>query len=209
MGKLKVYGKARREFSCDIMFIKLTFGSWHKNISQAVETTLSQCDNFLELLQEKGIDVGNIHIKYSSISQDRDDDGEIEVKSDREIELRLPYDMKFLNRLSEIIGKCSFDVEMDVSFKLSNMIEVHNQLIKEAVIDSRKKAEMIAETMGQKVVGIEELSLDDRYNNFDSEEKEYCAPSINVIGETHSISDKLRSPLCIEYENVEVDWIIE
>lgn len=35
MGKLKVCRKARKEFTCDVMYIKLTFGSWNKNTAEA------------------------------------------------------------------------------------------------------------------------------------------------------------------------------
>ena len=159
MGKLKVIGKARKEYSCDVMYIKISFKTWEKNTSQAIEVSMMQCDHFLEILEEKGFSVDSIHMDANEVSQEMDD--ELEVSAERRIELRLPYDMAVLNTLSEIIKEHDFKVDVDVSFKLSNMIEVHNQLIKEAVMDSKKKAEMIAETMGQKVTGISEMNAGD------------------------------------------------
>lgn len=209
MGKLNVCGKARKTFECDTMIILLDFTSQNQNTAKAVETAASECDQLLEYLESHGIDIGDIHINNIDISRDSDDDGSTEVSANKKIELRLPFEMQFINDLSDIIKRFDFKIEMDVSFKLSNLFEVHNQLLKEAVLDSRKKAEMIAETMGQKVVGIEQLDAGSRYNHYDAEDREYFAKYIHKIGETHSISNKLKAPYCTEYENVEVVWIIE
>ena len=209
MGKLKVIGKARKEFSCDVMYIKISFKTWEKNTAQAIELSMMQCDLFLEILEEQGFAIDNIHMDANEVSQEMDD--ELEVSAERRIELRLPYDMAVLNMLSEIIKEHDFKVDVDVSFKLSNMIEVHNQLIKEAVMDSKKKAEMIAETMGQKVTGISEMNAGDRYNHYDSEERAYYDQFSHKLSACtkKSISNRLKAPLCTEFENVEVEWIIE
>lgn len=210
MGKLKVIGKARKEFTCDIMYVKISFNAWAEDTSNAIETSMSQCDMFLGILEEHGVDITMIHISNAGVSQDMNDDN-LEVSAEREIELRMPFDMNTLNRLTEIIKENSLKVDMDISFKLSNMLELHEQLLKEAVLDSKKKAEMIASAMGQKVIGIETLNAGERYNSYDSEEKSYYDQFSHKIGETHSRSksNRLQAPLITEYEHVDVEWIIE
>lgn len=210
MGKLKVVGKARKEFTCDIMYIKLSFKAWEEDTSQAIETSMSQCDMFLGILEEQGIDITMIHMSNADVSQDMYDE-KLEISAEREIELRMPFDMNTLNRLTEIIKENSLKVDMDISFKLSNMLELHEQLLKEAVLDSKKKAEMIASAMGQKVIGIETLNAGERYNSYDSEEKAYYDQFSHKIGETHSRSksNRLQAPFITEYEHVDVEWIIE
>ena len=209
MGKLKVVGKARKEFTCDIMYIKLSFKAWGDDTSQAIETSMSQCDMFLDILEQQGIELNMIHMSSADVSQDMYDD-KLEISAEREIELRMPFDMNVINRLSEIIKENSLKVDMDISFKLTNMLEVHEQLLKEAVLDSKKKAEMLASAMGQKVVGIETLNAGERYNSYDSEEKAYYDQFTHKIGETHSRSksNRLQAPLITEYEHVDVEWII-
>ena len=210
MGTLKVVGKARKEFTCDIMYIELSFKAWGDDTAQAIETSMSQCDLFLDLLEKQGIDINLIHMSNADISQDMYDD-KLEISSERKIELRMPFDMNAINRLSEIIKENKFNVDMDISFKLTNMLEVHEQLLKEAVLDSKKKAEMLASAMGQKVIGIETLNAGERYNSYDSEEKAYYDQFTHKIGETHSRSksNRLQAPLITEYEHVDVEWIIE
>ena len=210
MGKLKVVGKARKEFTCDIMYIKLSFKAWEKDTSQAIETSMSQCDMFLGILEEQGVDITMIHMSNADVSQDMYDK-KFEISAEREIELRMHFDMNTLNRLKEIIKENSLKVDMDISFKLSNMLELHEQLLKEAVLDSKKKAEMIASAMGQKVIGIETLNAGERYNSYDSEEKAYYDQFTHKLGETHSRSksNRLQAPFITEYEHVDVEWIIE
>ena len=210
MGKLKVVGKARKEFTCDIMYIKLSFKAWGDDTAKAIETSMSQCDMFLDILEQQGIELNMIHMSNADVSQEMYDD-KLEISAEREIELRMPFDMNVINRLSEIIKENSLKVDMDISFKLTNMLEVHEQLLKEAVLDSKKKAEMLASAMGQKVVGIETLNAGERYNNYDSEEKAYYDQFAHKIGETHSRSksNRLQAPLITEYEHVDVEWIIE
>ena len=210
MGTLKVVGKARKEFTCDIMYIELSFKAWGDDTAQAIETSMSQCDLFLDLLEKQGIDINLIHMSNADVSQDMYDD-KLEISSERKIELRMPFDMNAINRLSEIIKENRLKVDMDISFKLTNMLEVHEQLLKEAVLDSKKKAEMLASAMGQKVIGIETLNAGERYNSYDSEEKAYYDQFTHKIGETHSRSksNRLQAPLITEYEHVDVEWIIE
>lgn len=210
MGKLKVVGKARKEFTCDIMYIKLSFKAWGEDTSQAIATSMSQCDLFLEILEKQGIDINMIHMSNADVSQEMYED-KLEISAEREIELRMPFDMNVINRLSEIIKENQFKVDMDISFKLTNMLEVHEQLLKEAVLDSKKKAEMLASAMGQKVIGIETLNAADRYNSYDSEEKAYYDLFTYKLSAStkKSISNRLKAPLVTEYENVEVEWLIE
>ena len=136
MGTLKVVGKARKEFTCDIMYIKLSFKAWGDDTAQAIETSMSQCDLFLDLLEKQGIDINLIHMSNADVSQDMYDD-KLEISSERKIELRMPFDMNAINRLSEIIKENRLKVDMEISFKLTNMLEVHEQLLKEAVFDSK------------------------------------------------------------------------
>ena len=210
MGTLEVVGKARKEFTCDIMYIKLSFKAWGDDTAQAIETSMSQCDLFLDLLEKQGIDIKLIHMSNADISQDMYDD-KLEISAERKIELRMPFDMNVINRLSEIIKENQLKVDMDISFKLTNMLEVHEQLLKEAVLDSKKKAEMLASAMGQKVVGIKTLNAGERYSNYDSEEKAYYDQFSHKLGETHSRSksNRLQAPLITEYEHIDVEWIIE
>ncbi|MBQ1516653.1 MAG: SIMPL domain-containing protein, partial [Clostridia bacterium] len=167
MGKLSVPGKACKEIACDIMHIKICFKSIGDSTSKLLEKSMSQCDLFLEILEQKGININTIHFSRTEISHDVYADNS-EITADREIELRLPFDMNTLNCITEIIKEKDFTVELDVSFVYSNIIELHDQLIKEAVLDSKKKAEMIAEAMEQKVIGINTLTVGDRYNNYEA-----------------------------------------
>ena len=69
----------------------------------------------------------------------------------------MPFDMNFINNLNDIIKNESFVVDMNITFKLSDNKKIHEQLLEEAVLDSKRQAELIANAIGQKIVGIIEL----------------------------------------------------
>ena len=204
MGKLTIVGSSKKECSCDIMYITLTFKTWERDTAKALAQTKSQCDDCLQILEQNGIPVDKIHISDDEISQSMQNNVLL-VSVSRKIKLRLSFNMVFLNSLSEIIRKSSYTVDMNTSFSLSNKEEIHHQLIKDAVLDSRKRAEIIAQTMNQNIVGIKTLH---RYSGNTHDDNTYY-DIMSIFSKKSSISDKLSAPLCTETEQVEVEWIIK
>ena len=204
MGKLTISGSAKKECSCDVMYITLTFKTWERDTAKGLAQTKSQCDEFLHILEQNGIHVDKIHISDDSISQSMQNNILL-VNATRKIEFRLSFNMVFLNRLSEIIKENSYTVDMKTSFELSNKEELHQQLIKDAVLDSRKKAEIIAHAMNQNIVGIKTLHTYSK-NTYDDDA---YYDIMSIFSKKSSISDRLSAPLCTETESVEVEWIIK
>ena len=207
MGVLIVKGNSTKEFTCDVMYIKFVFKAWDNNSEQAIGRVRTNCNEFIQTMENEGVSIENIHLNDEKITTTKDDKNIVWVNASRKIELRLKFNMRLLNRISDIVRNNGFSVDMDVSFTLSNMNEIHAQLIKDAVIDSKNKAEMIAQTMGQKVKGIIELDAQHIGSNL------YDDCYFDVISllnrNSDSISDRLQAPLTKEYEYVEVKWEIE
>ena len=207
MGVLIVKGNSTKEFTCDVMYIKFVFKAWDNTSEQAIGKVRTNCNAFIQALENEGVSIENIHLNDEKITTSKDDKNIIWVNASRKIELRLNFNMRLLNRISDIVRDNGFTVDMDESFTLSNMNEIHAQLIKDAVIDSKNKAEMIAQTMGQKVKGIIELDAQHISSNLDDD----CYYDIfsKLNSNSDSVSDRLQAPLTKEYENVEVKWEIE
>jgi len=209
MGKITVNGIAKKEFDCDIMIISLNFISRNQNTGKAIESSMSECDQFLEYLKKQGMNISDIRLNDNGVSRDNYSDNP-HTEANREIKLRVPFNMKFLNGITEVIKEFKFDIDMEVSYELSDLNRIHNQLIKDAIDDSRKKAEMVAEAMGKVLVGIDNINVEKGYNRrcFDEGEEMYrnlyCS-----IRERNSISNELKAPVCVETETVETVWIID
>ena len=136
-----------------------------------------------------------------------DNDNRLRVNCSRKIDFCMPFDMNFINNLNDIIKNESFVVDMNITFKLSDNKKIHEQLLEEAVLDSKRQAELIANAIGQKIVGI--IELYSRENFSDDEDIFFdIFSTINNSGSEHD-SDKLQAPMSTETELVEVEWQIE
>ena len=207
MGVLLVKGNSTKEFICDVMYIKFVFKAWDNTTEQAIGKVRTNCNAFIQMMENEGVSIENIHLTDEKIIASKDDKNIIWVNASRKIELRLKFNVKLLNRISDIVRDNGFTADMDVSFSLSNMHEVHTQLIRDAVIDSKNKAEMIAQTMGQKVKGI--IELDAKHISSGWDDDLFCDAFAMCNRKSDSVSDRLQAPLTKEHENVEVKWEIE
>ena len=209
MGKITVNGIAKKEFDCDIMIISLNFISRNQNTGNAIESSMSECDQFLEYLKKQGMNISDIRLNGNGVSKNNYSD-KPHTKANREIKLRVPFNMKFLNGITEVIKEFKFDIDMGVSYELSDVKEIHNQLIKDAIDDSRKKAEMVAEAMGKVLVGIDNINVENEYNRrFFNNSDQLDSNFSHALGERHSISNELKAPVCVETETVETVWIVD
>ena len=205
MGKLRITGKAERRVPYDVMNITLTFGAAESDSSAAVRKMMKECDEFLGILEKDGMDISGIHLEKSEVSSYTDrNSGKKTFYANRKISFRAAFDMPLINRLNALILENAYDIELDTNFEYSNTNELHAELMKEAVEDSRRKAESIASAAGQKIKGIKEIIsgetvLVDEMPNCMELRKYACA----------SVSDRLSAAETTENEEISVVWLIE
>ena len=205
MGKLTIKGYAEREVQCDAVELSIKFYIKAKNSAVATEKVITQSEEFLETITNWGVNIKNIYIENDSIDQEYNENF-LSVAAYREFKIRLNFDMTFINGLMDLIRDRGFDVDFDCDYKVSDQKSLHDELIKEALLNSKEKAESIANTMGCKITGIDKLE----YRQYDDL---YCLCECeHYLGESHKakkISDNLQSPLTKFSESIEVVWIME
>lgn len=205
MGKLSITGKAEREVSYNAIEMSVTFYIHAKTTAEALQIVMEQSEKFLELVTAAGIDMKDIHIGDNSVDQRYSDD-ELKVHASREMKIRLHFDMAFVNGLMDMIREQDFAVDLDCDYHLTNRAELHMELMKEALADSKKKAEVIAEIMGQKIIGIDSVEHD-RHNDM---EWMCCEQERGIIREGAApLSNQLEAPITTESETISVVWLIE
>ena len=208
MGKLSIIGNAERTILCDVMEIYLTFSTWESTSALAAERVMQNCDKVLTILQEKDFDISKISLEHYEIKKEKNyDTHQVQFHSERKIKLILSYNMKVLNVFDMWIQKQPYEVNITTNFLVSNLAEIKKEILKEAVNDSREKAELLTETMNQKITGIEEVkirnSVRPRCKKMEMEE------IFSVLDSAPSVSDALSAPEQHEEETVEVVWNIE
>lgn len=208
MGKLKINGKAEKEYSYNVMEITICFKAFEKYSSKAIEKVTTQCEDCLSILNSQGISIKNISINKDDITQEyRDSKLFFSVK--REIELRFPFDIRFSNFFMKLIEEKGYDVNVDIKPRMENDNEIRKELLKLAIEDSKNKATLIADMVNQKIVGIDSIEIGEKYVLPIYEDISYAEEVIlNGIDEL-PFSNQLKAPTTIEKESVEVVWIIE
>lgn len=216
MGTIKIIGTAQRNVPYDVMNITITFNSWEKTPSAALSHVDEQCEKFLSLLKIDGFDIHKLRMSDTKLSQDRvkdDDDDEenewirLEATASIDIKISVKYDMSVLNHIKDILKKENFDADLSIYHYISNILDIHKELLKEAIEDSKAKAEIIASTMGQKLTGIDKVLFGDKYGRIETEE-DFFEEHVHALRGS-SLSDELSADTQTVKECVEVDWIIE
>lgn len=115
--------------------------------------------------------------------------------------------MSVLNHIKEILKKENFDADLGIYNYISNILDIHKELLKEAIVDSKAKAEIIASTMNQKIIGIDKVLFGDKYGRIETEE-EFFEEHVHALRGS-SLSDELTADTQTVKECVEVDWVIE
>ena len=207
MGKITVRGSAERELSYNEVELSLTFHCHAETTSQALHGITEQCERFLERIKAAGVNMKDIRVGDHSIDQSYNHK-KTTVCADKEIKMRLDFDMAFINGIMNLIKEQDFAIEFDCDYHLTNKKEIHDELLKEALADSRKKAEFMADAIGQKVVGIDSIDYSGYCEDFTISCK-YAAGGLALPNRTPLLSDQLEAPFTTENESVTVSWLIE
>ena len=222
MGTMKIIGKAERKYTCDRMTISIHVIADEPTHDRAVQKCMNDSEALLKDLQSSGLELNQIKLNNHSVSTElnqiklnnhsvstRHYDNKPYIHAERGIEIEAAFDMRLINHLTDLIQTSHYNTDISTGFSVSDLAGIHRQLIEEAFKDSRKKAEIIAALMGQKITGIEKVEVGDRYDD------DYL--SDYQIGESEFVSrmraslasDQLSATDTEESETVTVIWVLE
>lgn len=206
MGKITIEGRAEREVLYNAVELTICFYKRAKTSAEALSSVEAQTEKFLSILVDEGVQLKDIHIGDNNIQQTyRDEDNNVQVK--KEINIRMLFNMAFINHITNIIRQQDFEIIFDCDYQLTNMHELQIELLKEAIADSKEKAEFIASVMNQKIIGIdnvEHIHADDIYYIEEREMPYYGGLPVDKL-----LSDKLEAPITTISEKINVVWLME
>lgn len=217
MGKIRIVGRAKREYQPDLCHVYLNVQNKKRTTDIASKQTNNQCEKLLSDLIEKGFGLENIVISEDTVRQDReygyrssdDSSKELLYEAVREIRLTVPAEQKILNIISDIIENGYKNITISKHFIISNEPAYLKELQKEAVEDSRTRANYFAEMMGQKIAGIDSANLSDGDDYDDPVNPDRIFRKCMADSSQRPLSDKLEiEPLQLEAE-VNIVWLID
>ena len=205
MGKITMTGEARAEVIADTMNISIRIKAKEKTTTRAISEVRAQTEHLLKLFADMGLEIEHIKVKDEDVSDSRDVYTHEEyVEAKKAIELEYGADIKLANAIIGVVQKCNYDINIRVNYSVKNLEKIHSELLKKAVLNSKEKAEAIAETLGEKILGIKEISDASRMGS-----GVFCNDLLIPAFLTESdtpLADKLSLPVQEEYEEIEVVW---
>ena len=210
MGKIITTGYAERTVEYDRMTVTLTFRSRERYTKDALYTVSSECEELLEKLQELGVDISAIRGEADSLSQNTYNDSVINVNASRTITWDAELDLKEIDILTQMIEKGSYSVDLNIEPSYSQIDELSKDLMKEAALDAKKTADLLAASLGSKVKGPAKISA----NSYSSRNVVYEGmlldmPDFAGRGYKETAYSTLKSPTTTEDADITIEWELE
>lgn len=213
MGKFKIDGVAEKICKTDLITMTILFKKSNAFESDAIKLLMIECESFLSQLKNAGFNMENVSVEAESSNVcEKNGSKYYEVK--KKIQLCFKANLKLSNSLVKLLLLDGYEAEYILSFSFINESELRKDLLIEAVKNSKQKAEIIANAMNMKIVGIEEINKSAySYNlvksvcvdDFDEKIDDlFIMDSVDT-----SISDTLNTPEEKLKETVEVVWLTE
>ena len=211
MGKIMVVGKAEREYEANECNINLEIEVSRQTSSEASKVSSEQCEALLSKLQDElGINPSSIEIHYDRIDKRSSyNSNEISYESKKSLWLHIPADMKLVNAIRHIIETGFDDVSFTALYSISNEAVLNKELFKEAIADSRAKADFLAESMGLKITDIDSANLSGDEDVYDLTEEpvEIVRYKMSAAGAS-SLSDQLKPNQVELSAEVKIVWLV-
>lgn len=211
MGKLKLRGHTKRKFTADLMEVTISISTDGETAAYAINKGKRETEKVLKLLVELGIDLSKVKMINEYVSEPSRYDDEEWYSFEKSISFISQANLTLLERLSSGIVEREIDAIYRERFCVSNAENVEKQVLQEALLDSRKKAEAMAETLGQRITGIESAKCDG-YEGDNEEEDDgirFFSKGFVVDKYPDSLAEQLAPGTIVIEKSIDVSWIVE
>lgn len=208
MGQIKIKGTAKKEFKADVMEITISISTKGETAALAVNKGKKETERVLQLLVDMGIDLPKVTMKKDKVSEPSRYNDEKFYEFEKDISLKTDANLGVLDILSSGIIDKEINATYTEYFSLSDVEAAQKEVLQEALLDAKKKAEAIAETLGQKVVGIECAKCDD-YDEDDIIEPLPHKMCCLAEGSGGSLASQLSPDTISIDKSIDVSWVIE
>ena len=164
---LKVTGKGNIKVVPDLTVISVTLSKTESTYKKALESSNKESKILKGLLNEVGIKDKDIKTKKFNIEPHyayyKDKYNESKSKVDgytfqNKMEFRFDIDNKLLGKVLYQLTKCTTSSNVDISYSFKDVEGAKNLLLKSAVEDAVKKANILAEVSKVELLGINSIS---------------------------------------------------
>lgn len=214
MGKFEIEGYARRNVKCDLAVLHITFRAVGVNAHELTKKVMEECDGFIESLSKLSIKPQEIQF-VGDRTDTRGYNEEQELVAKREIIIRIPFDVRLINRIQGALQKGKYNFTFYVEGDISYRHRLFTELSQEALNNSKDIAEKLAASSDMRVKGIESIRKD-RWDDEDDRNEHRCgdAGCGDILGLDDDdfggarISDEIEAKYISEDVRLKVTWNI-
>ena len=208
MGKIKMGGNSTMEFEPDYCEFHITVSAINENSGYSISKGRRITESLLRLLNERiGIDIKDITLENEKTDSTYDNDD----NTIYDFEKKLFFCYKADNRITEAITELLEDmsgVTYNIKFKLNNKSEKEQLVMSTAVNDSKEKAEKLAEALGSRITGFEEIKY--RFNEYTDDVVLHDMLYMCMDGSTPPpLASDLKNPKIEISKTVEIIWLTD
>lgn len=206
MGTIRVRGSAEKDFVIDRFVIRFEIKASGRSSGEVIENGKNQTEQFLQLMHDElGLKPEDFMLNDFSVRQSYGENAP--YRFSKSISIKMPANMQMEERIAELLKKMS-DVEYSMEFELSDENEMEKHVLQSAIEDSRKKAEMIAEALGQKIIGADDVNYE--YSSGDDVcVQERCLAKPLAAAAVNDLSSRLKNPVKKISKSINIAWKIE
>lgn len=190
---IRVTGKGKLSVKPDTICLAVEAEDGYLDYEKTIKESANQTKTLREALEKSGLSGKELKTKHFSIQaayesyRDENDDYKsrfVGYKFKHNTEIRFPNDNDQLGRTLYELSKCPVDVEFRIYYTVSNPEEVKNELLKKAVEDCKRKAEILAKSAGVNLGQIKRI--------------DYSWGELQIF--SHPIDDFMARPMLSEYK---------
>ena len=194
MGVIKTKGKAEHSYECDLMMVTICFQESGEEAASISKSVMENCEKFIdELLGFSKLTLKDIHIDEDDVSEHRYSN-ETANYAKRTICIKTSYDMKLVNLIRQHLNDGAYHYNILLQYDYSRANELHAEMVKEALLEAKHQAELIADSLGLEVDCLEKAEEQGgRYSEFMECERERGIVDYSRYSLSDGISGKLKS----------------
>ena len=206
MGKIKTSGNASIKAVPDRCRYELTVKETGSTSGEAAKKVIIASEAFLKELK-KALN-GLSKVKFDRDRFDTcENNGRTTYIAKRYLKMDLPADVKLNNKVTAAVARTNANVTLDTEAFCSKEPEIRRGLMAKAVKNSREMAEIIAESQGERITGIDKVNLRERH--YDDEWDEFGSSFDCDFCGSGSLLDEIDVSEVEFSEMAEVIWLSE
>ena len=194
----------------------MTFNTRDRRSKDAIRKVIEECDLFLGELKKLGVDTNLIRGGKNNVTKNNYSDDE-STDAVRTISWDSDYDLKMIDAVMQLSKKGSYDIDISIDPRYSKKSEMIKELMREAVLDAKSVADLLAESLGTRVIGPAKINASGDYDYITDEEymDDHRPGAVNGIDlmdygagfESHY--SELKKPTTTHTESITKEWELE